>query len=97
LYGPAPGPDADWLKVRPAIIAMYATMLPRLEAEAEMRAYHVALAAGGLQMEERGRAQYINSLERQASGAKRPKKPTAASLESMGIQVEIEKEAGGDS
>jgi hypothetical protein len=71
---------------------MYATMLPRLEAEAELRQYRVTLATGGLQMEDRGRAQYINSLERQASGARRAAKPTVAGLEAMGISV-VEEES----
>jgi hypothetical protein len=65
---------------------MYATMLPRLEAEEELRAYRVAIAAGGLQMDERARTQYVNSLERRASG-RRMAKPTVAGLGAMGISV----------
>lgn len=78
---------------------MYVTMLPRLEAEEEQRLYRATVAAGGLVMEERGRMMYLKSLERQATGEKRMKKPTAASLQAMGIRVvdeSDESEKGGD-
>jgi hypothetical protein len=79
--------DGDWVKLRAPILSVYARMLPRLEAEEEMRAYRAVLAAGGLMMDERAQMQYVNSLERGASGVRRAARPTVAGLESMGISV----------
>jgi hypothetical protein len=78
---------------------MYATMMPRLQAEQHLEQHRALVAAGELMMEERPRAQYIDGLQRQANGGKRVQRPTQGGLEAMGIAVKIEppsEKKGGD-
>ena len=77
----------------------YIRMLPRLEAQHELRDYRVALAAGGLQMDEHGHARYINRLERRAEGIiERPQlspQETREQLAASPLKVVVEKEKVG--
>jgi hypothetical protein len=60
-------------------------MLGRLQAEESMRTFNEALAAGGMGMSEKGRAEFTQGLESAAKGTTRPKKATATTLAAMGI------------
>lgn len=75
-----------------ALLKAYAAMLPRLEAEEQLRRIEAgALAFGGGEKRDRERA--IAKLERQAKGPKarqRPKQASASDLAMMGIAVRIE-------
>ncbi len=69
-------------------------MLPRLEAERDLRAYGVALAAGQVGMDEQGREEFLESLKARAMGIvdDRPRVQnvkSVAGLKGLGIGVEI--------
>ena len=66
---------------------MYLSMMPRLEADQEIRGYRVALAVGGMGMNETGRMKYLDGLERQMIGQDRPQAATSAELAGMGIRI----------
>jgi lipopolysaccharide biosynthesis regulator YciM len=65
-------------------------MLPRLQAERAIELHQALIAAGGLMMEERPRAQYLDSMQRQVTGGKRRRRPSSSQLQAMGIGVRKE-------
>jgi hypothetical protein len=77
------------LQVRPAVMKMYATMLPRLEARRALEQWNLLVAAGELRMEPNQRGGFIDDLEQRAAGVDvAPKRaPSQVALEQMGIQV----------
>lgn len=70
------------------LLDSYWTMLPRLQAEEELRAIAaVAVAAGSLTQE--AARDHIRALEeRAAMGRERARKPSVAELAAIGIEVE---------
>lgn len=68
---------------------MYAQMLPRLQAEEQLRDYETT-AAGAGQMKDADRKQFARDLRHQASGPRRAKKASTADLAAIGITVEEE-------
>lgn len=72
------------------LLNAYAAMLPRLTAERTLDLHQALIAAGGLMMEERPRAQYLDAMQRQVTGGKRRKRPTPGQLQAMGIGMRKE-------
>jgi hypothetical protein len=97
FYGRAPGPDGDWLKLKPQVLGMYATMLPRLEAHERLDSITDQLASGNRMLEDHSRQRFMGGLERQMVGQRRPKRATAEDFASMKVQVVVEKDGEGGS
>lgn len=74
--------------MKPALLDAFAAMLPRLQAEEELRAINAATVANGLVRPADSRL-YLSALEARARVEREPaRKATAADLASIGIQVE---------
>lgn len=74
--------------MKPALLDAFAAMLPRLQAEEELRAINAATVAHGLvRADERHR--YLSALEGRARVEREPaRKASVAALAAIGIQVE---------
>lgn len=74
--------------MNPPLLNAYMSMLPRLQAEEDMRAVNV-VAAGTGSLRDSDRRTYLADLRRAAtSGLRRSEKPTRKDLAAIGIKVE---------
>jgi hypothetical protein len=88
FYGRAPGPEADWLKVRAPIFWAYARMLDRLEAEDKLAAANLAFATEGQAMEDFDRTSFLSALQMAARGSSAV--ASYDDMEAAGIEVVYE-------
>lgn len=70
------------------VLNAYVKMLPRIEAEEELR---MVRAMGAAWMEAPKQREYLRELQRRALGGKRQRGGSLASLEAMGVKVVMEK------
>lgn len=92
FYGGDPG---QWLGLRPPVFRALARMLPRLEAERDLKAVQ-AVAVGTGSMKPEPARRYLDSLRRAAGTGKAGLRPkTAADWKAAGMRVTETERADG--
>ena len=83
FYG---GPPDAWFELRPGVLSAYVQMLPRLDAQQQLRDEQVTLSGSG-QMKKDDRTRFVKRLQRMAQTKRRARKANEGDLAALGIKV----------